>query len=156
MPKMQRRTLEILVGLLVLAIGYGFVHISYASSKVKTVQGYALNLRFHKIGTIKDGAEVKVAGVTIGRVAGMRLDPGTFQVIMQITVAPDLKLPKDTKASITTDGLLGNKYVKIVPGQSKEMLKAGDSIAETKDAVSVEDLVTKIVQLAVGDDEQKK
>jgi|CXWL01.1.fsa_nt_gi phospholipid/cholesterol/gamma-HCH transport system substrate-binding protein len=156
MPKLKRRTLEILVGALMLLIGYAFVHVSYSSSKVKTVQGYSLNLRFHKIGTIKDGAEVKVAGVTVGRVAGMNLDRDSYEVVMQITVPPDLKLPKDTKAAITTDGLLGNKYVKIEPGQSKEMLKPGDSIGKTKDAVSIEDLVTKIVQLAVGGDEEKK
>jgi phospholipid/cholesterol/gamma-HCH transport system substrate-binding protein len=156
MPKIKRRTLEILVGALVLMIGYGFVHSSYSSSKVKTVQGYPLNLRFYKIGTIKDGAEVKVAGVTVGRVAKMSLDRSTYEVVMQITVAPEVKLPKDTKASITTDGLLGNKYVKVEPGQSKELLKPGDSIAQTKDAVSIEDLVTKIVQLAVGGDEEEK
>ena len=156
MPKLKRRTLEILVGALMLLIGYAFVHVSYSSSKVKTVQGYSLNLRFHKIGTIKDGAEVKVAGVTVGRVARMSLDRNSYEVVMQITVPPDLKLPKDTKAAITTDGLLGNKYVKIEPGQSKEMLKPGDSIGKTKDAVSIEDLVTKIVQLAVGGEEEKK
>lgn len=156
MPKLKRRTLEILVGALVLLIGYAFVHTSYSSSKVKTVTGYSLNLRFHKIGTIKDGAEVKIAGVTVGRVSGMNLDRDSYEVVMQITVPPDLKLPKDTKAAITTDGLLGNKYVKIEPGQSKEMLKPGDSIGKTKDAVSIEDLVTKIVQLAVGGDEEKK
>jgi phospholipid/cholesterol/gamma-HCH transport system substrate-binding protein len=156
MPRIKRRTLEILVGALVLLIGYAFVHVSYSSSKVKTATGYSLSLRFHKIGTIKDGAEVKVAGVTVGRVARMSLDRDSYQVVMQITVQDDVKLPKDTKASITTDGLLGNKYVKIVPGQAKEMLKPGESIASTKDAVSIEDLVTKIVQLAVGGEEEKK
>ena len=156
MPKLKRRTLEILVGALVMLIAYGFVHFSYSSSKVKTAQGYPINLRFHKIGTIKDGAEVKVAGVTVGRVARMSLDRDSYEVVMQVTVQDNLKLPKDTKAAITTDGLLGNKYVKIEPGQSKDMLKPGEYIAQTKDALSIEDLVTKIVQLAVGGDEDDK
>lgn len=156
MPKLKRRTLEILVGALVMLIAYGFVHFSYSSSKVKTAQGYSLNLRFHKIGTIKDGAEVKVAGVTVGRVARMSLDRDSYEVVMQVTVQDDLKLPKDTKAAITTDGLLGNKYVKIEPGQSKDMLKPGEFIAQTKDALSIEDLVTKIVQLAVGGEDEDK
>jgi phospholipid/cholesterol/gamma-HCH transport system substrate-binding protein len=72
---------------------------------------------------------------------------------MEMTIQSDLKLPTDTRATITTDGLLGGKYVKLVPGQATEMLKPGAKIAQTKDAVSLEDLVGKIVSLAIGGDE---
>ena len=147
---MKRVTLEILVGTLVVLIGFGFVRFAYSGKQVKSVAGYDITARFGKIGTIQLGAPVKVAGVTVGRVAAMTLDKTNYQVVMDMTIEPDLKLPADTKASITTDGLLGGKYVKVEPGQSKEMMKPGDAIKQTKDAVSVEDLVTKIVQLAVG------
>ena len=147
---MKRVTLEILVGALVVLIGIGFVRFAYSGKQVKTVAGYDVTARFGKIGTIQLGAAVKVAGVTVGRVANMTLDKTNYQVVMDMTIEPDLKLPVDTKASITTDGLLGAKYVKVEPGQAKEMLKPGDAIKRTKDAVSVEDLVSKIVQLAVG------
>ena len=156
MPKINRRTMETLVGALVLLVAAGFVYSSYSHSKIKTVTGYALNLRFHKIGTIQLGAPVKVAGVTVGRVAQMNLDRSNYEVVMEVTIQSDLKLPADSKASITTDGLLGGKYVKLAPGQSKDMLKPGAIIKDTKDAVSVEDLVTKIVQLAVGGEDEKK
>ncbi len=157
MRKINRRTLEILVGALVLLIAAGFFYTSYSHSKVKSVTGYPLNLRFQKIGTIQLGAPVKVAGVTVGRVAQMNLDRANYQVVMQVTILSDLMLPADSRASITTDGLLGGKYVKIEPGQSKDMLKAGGIVTQTKDAVSVEELVSKIVQLAVGgaDDDKK-
>ncbi|MCC7048164.1 MAG: outer membrane lipid asymmetry maintenance protein MlaD [Alphaproteobacteria bacterium] len=120
---------------------------------MKTVAGYTLTARFGKVGTIQVGAPVRVAGVTVGRVAQMSLDRTNYQVVMDMTIQPDLKLPADTKASITTDGLLGGKYVKLVPGQATDMLKPGAKIAETKDAVSLEDLVGKIVSLAIGNDE---
>jgi phospholipid/cholesterol/gamma-HCH transport system substrate-binding protein len=150
---MKRGMLEILVGALVVLIGFGFVHYAYSGKQVKTVAGYGVTARFVKVGTIQLGAPVRIAGVTVGRVAQMSLDRGTFQVVMDMTIEPDVKLPADTKASITTDGLLGGKYVKLVPGQSAEMLKPGGRIAETKDAVSLEDLVAKIVALAIGSDE---
>ncbi|MCK6453503.1 MAG: outer membrane lipid asymmetry maintenance protein MlaD [Alphaproteobacteria bacterium] len=150
---MKRLTLEILVGALVVLIGFGFVKYAYSGKQVKSVQGYTLTARFAKVGTIQNGAPVRVAGVTVGRVAGMTLDRSNFQVVLDMTIEPDLKLPTDTRASITTDGLLGGKYVKVEPGQAKETLKPGAVIAQTKDAVALEDLVTKIVQLAVGNEE---
>lgn len=155
---MKRGNLEILVGALVVLIGIGFMHYAYSGRQVKSVAGYTLTADFGKVGTIQLGAPVRIAGVTVGRVASMKLDRSTFQVVMDLTIQPDVKLPADTKASITTDGLLGGKYVKLVPGQSTEMLKGGARIAETKDAVSLEDLVAKIVSLAIGgpDDAEAK
>lgn len=150
---MKRGTLEILVGALIVLVGFGFVHYAYSGRQVKTVAGYELSARFNKVGTIQLGAPVKVAGVTVGRVANIGLDKSNFQVVMDLTVQSDLKLPADTKASITTDGLLGGKYVKLMPGQAKEQLAAGGKIAETKDALVLEDLVAKIVNLAIGSDE---
>ncbi|MCC6471499.1 MAG: outer membrane lipid asymmetry maintenance protein MlaD [Alphaproteobacteria bacterium] len=150
---MKRITLEILVGALVVLIGFGFVQYAYSGKQVKTVAGYTLTARFGKVGTIQVGAPVRIAGVTVGRIAQMSLDRANYQVVMDMTIQPDLKLPADTKASITTDGLLGGKYVKLMPGQATDMLKPGARIAETKDAVSLEDLVGKIVSLAIGNDE---
>lgn len=150
---MKRITLEILVGALVVLVGFGFVQYAYSGKQVKTVAGYALTARFGKVGTIQVGAPVRIAGVTVGRVAQMSLDRANYQVVMDMTIQSDLKLPADSKASITTDGLLGGKYVKLVPGQSTDMLKPGAKIAQTKDAVSLEDLVGKIVSLAIGSDE---
>lgn len=153
---MKRGTMEILVGALVVLIGFGFVHYAYSGRQVKTVAGYDLSARFNKVGTIQLGAPVKVAGITVGRVASIGLDKSNFQVVMDLTVQSDLKLPADTKASITTDGLLGGKYVKLMPGQAKEQLAPGGKIAETKDALVLEDLVAKIVNLAIGSDEAPK
>ncbi len=153
---MKRGTMEILVGALVVLIGFGFVHYAYSGRQVKTVAGYELSARFNKVGTIQLGAPVKVAGITVGRVANIGLDKSNFQVVMDLTVQSDLKLPADTKASITTDGLLGGKYVKLMPGQAKEQLGPGGKIAETKDALVLEDLVGKIVNLAIGSDEAPK
>lgn len=153
---MKRLTLEILVGALVVLVGFGFIRYAYSGKQVKTAVGYTLTARFNKVGTIQIGAPVRVAGVTVGRVANMSLDRANFQVVLDMTVEPGLKLPADTKVSITTDGLLGGKYVKVEPGQSKQMLAAGGVIKEAKDAVQLEDLVTKIVQLAVGGDEAEQ
>lgn len=150
---MKRGTIEVLVGALVVLIGFGFVQYAYSGKQVKTVTGYNVSARFGSVGTIQLGAPVKVAGITVGRVAGMQLDKSTFQVVMDLTIQSDLKLPTDTKASITTDGLLGGKYVKLLPGQAKEQLAAGGKIADTKDALVLETLVGRIVNLAIGGEE---
>jgi len=152
----KRGTLEIIVGAIVVLIGFGFVHYAYSGRQVKTVAGYTVNAHFHRVGTIQLGAPVKVAGVTVGRVASIGLDKNNFQVVMDLTIEDGLKLPNDTKASITTDGLLGGKYVKLMPGQAKQYLAPGARIAETKDALVLEDLVAKIVNLAIGGDEAPK
>lgn len=142
---MQTRFLEIAVGAFVAA---GLAALFMLSMKVSnltavsTERGYPLEARFHDIGGLKVRAPVTLAGVTIGRVAAIGLDPHSYEAVvtMQIEGTYD-RLPTDTSASIFTAGLLGENYVALEPGGEETFLKPGDDIKLTQSAVVLERLI---------------
>ena len=73
-----------------------------------------------------------------------------------MSISSDIKLPVDSVVTITGDGLMGDKFVKIEPGKSKEYLKNGDSFANTKDFKTLEDMVGEIIFMVTGDDNEKQ
>ena len=81
---------------------------------------------------------------------GHRLDPKTFDAIVTLSIAPNVKLPTDTVATIGSEGLLGGKYVRLKPGTAKEYLEAGGAITKTEDFRSLEDQVGEIIFLATS------
>ena len=91
--------------------------------------------------------DVRIGGVKIGSVTALSVDPQNYQVRVRMTLASDLKLPEDTSASITGDGLLGGKYVKVDPGDSENLIAPGGTIGKTKDVVVLEQLLGRAIFL---------
>ena len=106
------------------------------------------------IGGLAVGADVKIGGVVIGHVASERLDPTTYAAIIKLAINDDIKVPDDSSASITSDGLLGNTYVAVSPGGSNTMLKPGASFQVTQSAINIEDLLGKFI-FSMGNDQSK-
>lgn len=106
--------------------------------------GYELTARFGNLGELKPRAPVKIAGVKIGEVTRVELDPGSYDAVitMRLTAAAG-ELPADSSAGIFTSGLLGERYVGITPGGDPEALAAGDEIMLTQSAVVLEQLIGK-------------
>lgn len=136
------------MGGVVLVVAGIFVYFFANTAQVQAVQGYEVKAIFLKIGGLQTGSDVRVSGINIGTVTGQRLDPETFDAIVTLTVKPNIKLPKDTVATIASAGMIGGKYIRIRPGQSKEMLKAGGTIDKTEDFKSLEEQVGEIIFLA--------
>ena len=114
---------------------------------------YELTARFTQIGQLRPNAPVKIGGVTIGRVAGIDLDPERFDSI--VTLAIDSRfdqIPIDTSAGILTGGLLGESYVGMQPGGDLEVFRPGEELVFTTPAVDLMQMVGKYMFSGGGDD----
>jgi phospholipid/cholesterol/gamma-HCH transport system substrate-binding protein len=151
---MKRNPLETVLGAVVLVIAGMFLVFAYTTADIRAVTGYTLAAKFLKVGGLETGSDVRISGIRVGTVTAQKLDPQTFQATVVMSIAGDLRLPQDTEAAIVSDGLLGDKYVNLIPGKAAEVLADGATIAKTRDFQALEDLVGEIIFLATskGDD----
>jgi len=141
---MRQPSAEILVGLLVLLVAAGFLAfaVSRAGAGEGAGGGYRLSARFDQVGGISVGSDVRAAGVKIGAVRAISLDPETFDARLQLDLDPKVKIPEDSSARITSDSLLGGAYVAIIPGGSADTLPSGGEIEITQGSVDVFGLIS--------------
>ena len=143
---MERNTLETVLGAVVLLVAAGFLYLIYAQTDVGAqTGGYPLELRFDSGGSTIVGTDVRIAGVKIGSVIDQHFDPQAYQAVVTIEVDELVKLPKDTSAVVTSDGLLGDNYILLNIGGDAEMLKAGERIRNVQGAINLADLINKFV-----------
>lgn len=112
-----------------------------------TEAGYLLTARFARADGIAVGSDVRLSGVSVGKVVGQRLAPD-FKAVTTLRVASNIALTIDTAAAIHTDGLLGAKYIELKPGGDDAVLKPGQEIPYTQDAMVIEELMDMIIQQA--------
>ena len=154
---MNRRFAETAVGAVVLAIAVWFLVFAYNSGDFRPVAGYSLSAKFNSVGGLAPGNDVRIGGVKVGSVLAQRIDPADYRAIIVFSVRNDLKLPDDTVAAITSDGLLGGKYLRLEPGRSTTMLAANGTLKNTRDALSLEDMLGRaIFLLSEGDKKEEK
>jgi phospholipid/cholesterol/gamma-HCH transport system substrate-binding protein len=110
-------------------------------TSVSSAPGYHLDAAFDNIGGLKLRAPVKAAGVVVGRVERIRLDPQTYQAVVSMKVDSGYQFTKDTIASILTSGLLGEVYIGLDSGGDTQMLADGARIAKTQSAIVLEKLI---------------
>jgi phospholipid/cholesterol/gamma-HCH transport system substrate-binding protein len=136
---------ETLTGALVLVVAVVFLAYAVAHSGRTAGSGYELTARFDHIDGLAVGGDVRIAGVKVGTVADEQIDPKTFAAIVSLTVRSDIRLPKDTGASIVSESLLGGKYISLSPGGDETDLKPGQTITITQSSVSLEELLGKFI-----------
>jgi len=108
--------------------------------------GYHVEARFENVGSLKVRSAITLAGVRVGRVAGIHSDPETYQAVVVLNIDGRYKnLPADTSASILTSGLLGEQYIELEPGGADEHLKEGSRIKLTQSAMVLEKLVGRLL-----------
>ncbi|MFH5924047.1 outer membrane lipid asymmetry maintenance protein MlaD [Roseomonas xinghualingensis] len=141
-----RRIAEIAAGAMVLLVAALFlVYAATNSGRSSTNGGLELTARFDRIDGLAPGADVRIAGVKVGSVTSQRIDPETFLAVLTLNVDSGLKLPDDSSAEITSEGLLGGRYVALVPGGSEQFLASGDTVKITQSAVSLESLLGRFI-----------
>src|SRR5688572_11413287 len=144
------RTVEISTGLFVL-LGFAslFFMVTQITNRELTVNGsgtYEVTAQFENIGSLKPGAAVSMAGVTVGRVDTITFDQTVYKAVVRMKIAADYnRIPSDSDAAIMTSGLLGGQYVGITAGGAEEFLKNGDRIALVQDALVLENLINQLV-----------
>ncbi|MBC7506785.1 MAG: outer membrane lipid asymmetry maintenance protein MlaD [Sandarakinorhabdus sp.] len=143
---------EALIGLLVVIVAIGFVVFAYNRTQAgSTADGYVLKARFTNVAGVSPGTDVRMAGIRIGKVAGQALDPASFQAVLDLSIDKGLKLPTDSSAAITTEGLLGGTFIALTPGGEETTLKAGEEITETSGATDLMALIGGFVNKSSGD-----
>ena len=152
---MNKKPVETIMGIVVLLVAFLFLVFAYRVSDLQVVKGYEINAKFLKVGGLNVGSDVRINGIKIGTVTAQKLSPDDSMVNVVLSISPNIKLPVDSSVSITNDGLMGNKFVKIEPGKSRSFLKNGDSIDDTKDFKTLEDMVGEIIFMVTGDDNEK-
>jgi len=144
---MGRSSLEMAVGVFVLAglICVGYLTVRLGKMELFGDDYYSVNARFHSISGLKPDAAVEIAGVQVGQVGSIALDPDEQVAFVKIKIQKDVILNDDVIASVKTSGLIGDKYIKLSPGGSDIILKPGDTIIETESAIDLEELISKYV-----------
>ncbi len=143
---MKNNLVETAVGALVIAIAAGFFLYVYNTTDVgRGSGGYQITAEFENIEGISIGSDIRMAGIKIGSVVNQKLDPENFQAIVTMSVASFLKLPEDTTAKITSEGLLGSKFIALDIGGSEVLLKDGDSLSNTQSAIDIWSLINEFM-----------
>ncbi len=143
----ETRGIDIGVGLFIL-LGIGAVLFLLIQTmdltQLASSDSYSVRARFDHIGDLKIRAPVALAGVTIGRVSKITVDPNDFRAVVELQINSKFNyLPIDTDASIASSGLLGGKYIELQPGGDIEVLKDQDEIEFTQSAILLENLIGK-------------
>lgn len=143
---MKRNVIETLVGALVLLIAGGFALFAYQNAGISHAdETYPLIAKFERADGIKSGSDVRIGGVKVGVVSNASLDSTTYLAQIELSLDKKIKLPTDSSAQIVSDGLLGGKYIALVPGADDAMLAAGGEITFTQSSVNLETLIGKMI-----------
>jgi len=148
---MSENTTEVFVGGAVLAVALGFlVYAGQATGLSSAPSEYELAASFRSADGVNVGTDVRMAGVKVGRVTDIELDPTTYRASTVFTVEEGIEVPDDSAVSISSEGLLGGNYVEILPGGSPFYFEAGDEIEFTQGSVS---LVSLLMKFVAGDED---
>ncbi|MCB2081231.1 MAG: outer membrane lipid asymmetry maintenance protein MlaD, partial [Rickettsiales bacterium] len=129
----------------VLVVAAGFLMLVYKLGNVQSDNGYHVTAKFERVDGLVLGSDVRVSGLKVGSVTSLEIDPKTYQAVATFAIKDSISLPKDSTAEVVSEGLLGGKYVALVPGGDDTLLKEGDQIAFTQSSVNIEQLIGKFV-----------
>lgn len=145
---MSKKGIETMVGLFVLLGLAGALFLALKAANLASFgerKGYVVSAKFDNIGGLKPRAPVRSAGVNVGRVKRIALDPKTYQGVVTMEIDEGVRFPKDSSAKILTAGLLGDQYIGLEPGADEKELVAGDVIRQTQSAVVLENLIGQMI-----------
>ena len=152
----SRYTVEFTAALFMILGILALLFLAFKATDMGTIGtdgSYHVEARFSNIGSLREGAPVAMAGVSIGSVADISLDPRSLEAVVTLKLSNRFDdLPNDTSASILTQGVLGDRYVGLEPGGAPDPLRPGDEILITQSAIVLEELIGKYV---FGGDQDK-
>jgi len=152
---MNRTTLDLWVGIFV---AIGLASLLFLAMKVGNLSSsssnasYRLEAHFDNIGGLKIRGAIKSAGVVVGRVTGISLDPDEYVAVVDMQIDQRYRFDRDTIATINTSGLLGEQYIGLEVGGAEDMLKDGDTIRKTQSAVVLEKLISQFMFSKAAED----
>ncbi|WP_299603795.1 outer membrane lipid asymmetry maintenance protein MlaD [uncultured Tateyamaria sp.] len=150
---MAENTTEVLVGGVVLAAAIGFAVYGAQVAGLGNNNGsaYPLTASFRSLEGVNVGTDVRLAGVKVGTVTDVALNPETYRADTVVSLRTDTQIPDDSAIVISSEGLLGGNFVEIMPGGSPFFFEAGDEITDTQGSVSLISLLLKFVSGGEGE-----
>lgn len=142
---MAENRAEVVTGAAVLAVALAFVVYATQGADLGSTGSYPLTASFRSVEGITVGSDVRLAGVKVGTITDLTLNPETFFADATVAVQDRIVLPVDSAILISSEGLLGGNYVEIVPGGSPDNLGPGDEIEDTQGSVSLISLLMAFV-----------
>ena len=148
---MQRNMLETVMGAIVLLTAVAFVSLAYEAANIRGTDGYELEAEFGATGGLSVGDDVRISGIKVGRISRQELDPVTYAARIVMSLDERIRIPADSSARITAASLLGGNYLELIPGADEDMMQPGEVIYDTRDPISLTDLLGKAVFSAGND-----
>ena len=144
---MRNKPTETIMGAVVMLAGAYALFTAYNSSQIKTVTGYKVTAQFNKVGGLQEGNAVRIGGLQVGSITSQKLDLESFNAVLELNIRSDVKLPVDTTAEVSSDGLLGGKFVMLTPGKSKQTIPTDGKgkIEDTKGVLALEEIVGRTI-----------
>ena len=151
---MRESLFETLVGLaVVLVAGIFLVFSLQQRSEAAPADSYTLNAKFNRIDGISTGSDVRLAGVKVGTVSNINLDPKTYKAVVSFTVKNGIQVPDDSTAQVLSDGLLGGSYLGIMVGGSFDYIVEGGTVEFTRGSVDLLTVLSEVAGSAAGGDD---
>ena len=142
---MRYSPIEIVMGAMVLVVAISFLILGMQSINSNQKEGYNISLIFGSTSGLKNGDDVRISGINVGKITKLDLDVEDYNARVMVKLFNNIKIPDDSSARITSSSLLGGNYLDIVPGSSETFLSPNDIIYDTSDPVSFTDMLGKIV-----------
>jgi phospholipid/cholesterol/gamma-HCH transport system substrate-binding protein len=135
---MRNNLLESLIGFIVILVAIIFLIYSYSMMGNKNPsKTYEITAVFNEVSGLISGSDVRLSGIKVGSVSSQTLDVDTFEAVVSMQISNDIKIPTDSSAKISSEGLLGGNYISIEPGGSDEILIDGDVIEFTQGSIDL-------------------
>lgn len=142
---------ESLIGLLVVLVAIWFGYYAWErTGGGRVANALQVTAMFPNANGVSVGTDVRVAGLKIGQVAALKLDPQSYQANVVLAIDPTAKVPSDSSAAITSEGILGGNYISLIPGGDATPLKNGDTIVDTQGAVDLMGMVGQFINHSGG------
>ena len=138
---MKSNIFETFIGALVIILALAFLFYGFSIADNTSGSNYKVSAVFNRIDGIQNGSDVRLSGIKIGTVSGSLLDQNTYEAKLYFLIENDIKIPEDSSAKITSDGLLGSNYISIEPGGSEIFLKENGEIIYTQGSIDLIGLV---------------
>lgn len=142
--RMAEETRHILVGVVVVLL-VALLFLFAARTDRGALGSYRITASFNSVEGVFLDSPVRLAGVQIGRIVGMDYDSGRQQAVVTMSIRPGIELPSDSLAIVTSEGMMGDRFIRIDPGGALDMLKDGDRIEFTQDSILFEELLAKVI-----------
>lgn len=142
---MSRNAVETVMGAVVIVVAALFLFFAYTTSQVHAISGYEVTARFDRVEGLRDGGDVRISGIKVGTIISQTLDPKTYLAVVKMSIDPAVKLPVDTVATISSSGLLGDKYLSLEPGNEDKDIPPGGAIEHTQPPMSLESLIGQFI-----------